>query len=207
MNLDSWIAFASASAIILIIPGPTVALAISYALGQGWRAAVPLAIGTMLGDATAMSLSMLGLGALIATAPRLYLLLQYAGAAYLVFLGIRLWMSRAHLDIGRSEVEASHWQMIVHAWLVTALNPQSITFFIAFVPQFLRPDEPLTTQMIVLLATFLVLAGVNILAWAYAASRVRGLAFGEARLQWFNRAGGALLVVTGLVAAGRGLMD
>ncbi|MCA3267885.1 MAG: LysE family transporter, partial [Azospirillum sp.] len=62
MLLETWLAFAAASAVLLLIPGPTILLVVSYALGQGWRAALPMAIGVALGDLTAMTLSMLGIG-------------------------------------------------------------------------------------------------------------------------------------------------
>jgi threonine/homoserine/homoserine lactone efflux protein len=65
--MESWLAFAAASTILLVIPGPTVLLVVSYALGQGWRTALPTAVGVALGDFTAMTLSMLGVGALLAT--------------------------------------------------------------------------------------------------------------------------------------------
>jgi hypothetical protein len=83
MEFEIWLAFAAASAILVLIPGPTVLLVVSYALGQGWRAALPTAIGVALGDFTAMSLSMLGLGALLQTSAMLYLGLKWLGAAYL----------------------------------------------------------------------------------------------------------------------------
>ena len=64
MSLETWLAFAAASAILVLIPGPTVLLVVSYALGQGFRTALPMAVGVALGDFTAMTLSMLGVGAL-----------------------------------------------------------------------------------------------------------------------------------------------
>ena len=76
---------------LLVIPGPTILLVISYALGQGMRTALPVAVGVALGDFTAMTLSMLGLGALLAASSLLFTALKWAGAAYLVWLGIQLW--------------------------------------------------------------------------------------------------------------------
>ena len=67
MTFETWLAFAFASGVLVLIPGPTVLLVISYALGQGWRSALPTAIGVALGDFTAMTLSMLGLGAVLQT--------------------------------------------------------------------------------------------------------------------------------------------
>src|SRR5215472_4688595 len=91
MSLETWLAFAAATTVLLVIPGPTILLVISYALGQGMRTALPVAIGVALGDFTAMTLSMLGLGALLAASALLFTALKWAGAAYLVWLGIKLW--------------------------------------------------------------------------------------------------------------------
>src|ERR1700704_5245033 len=91
MTFESWAAFTAASAVLLIIPGPTVLLVVSYALGQGWGRALPMAVGVALGDFTAMTLSMLGLGALLAASATLFAALKWIGAAYLVWLGVKLW--------------------------------------------------------------------------------------------------------------------
>ena len=87
MSVENWAAFAAASAILLMIPGPTVLLVVSYALGQGWRTALPMALGVALGDFTAMTLSMLGVGALLAASAAVFTTLKIVGAAYLVYLG------------------------------------------------------------------------------------------------------------------------
>ena len=72
MSIEVWLAFSAASIVLLIIPGPTVLLVVSYALGQGWKAALPMAIGVALGDFTAMTLSMLGVGALLAASATVF---------------------------------------------------------------------------------------------------------------------------------------
>src|SRR3954449_11235702 len=90
MTLSLWAAFVAASAVLLVIPGPTILLVVSYALGQGWRTALPMAVGVALGDFTAMTLSMLGVGALLMASATIFTALKWAGAAYLVYLGIRL---------------------------------------------------------------------------------------------------------------------
>src|ERR1044072_684549 len=98
MTLSLWLAFVAASSILLVIPGPTVLLVVSYALGQAWRTALPMASGVALGDFTAMTLSMLGLGALLAASATLFTVLKWVGAAYLVWLGITLWRGRGRLE-------------------------------------------------------------------------------------------------------------
>ena len=87
--------------------------------------------------------------------------------------------------------------MFLHAWLVTAMNPKSITFFIAFLPQFLNPVMPLAPQAFILGATFVTLAAINIFGWTYLAARTRALTSDERALRWFNRAGGLTLIGAG----------
>ena len=98
MTIEAWAAFAAASAVLLVIPGPTILLVVSYALGQGWRTALPMAVGVALGDFTAMTLSMLGIGALLAASATVFTALKWIGAAYLVYLGVKLFRSGGRLD-------------------------------------------------------------------------------------------------------------
>jgi threonine/homoserine/homoserine lactone efflux protein len=198
MTFETWAAFAVASSILLVIPGPTVLLVVSYALGQGWRTALPMAIGVALGDFTAMTLSMLGLGALLATSATLFTILKWAGAAYLVYLGIKLWRAGGALEAAPRTDAVSAAKMLGHAWLVTALNPKSITFFVAFLPAFLDPKADFVTQMLVFETTFLILAFANALGYALVASRARRLASNPSAIGVVNKVGGGLLVGAGV---------
>ena len=198
MTFETWAAFAAASSVLLVIPGPTVLLVVSYALGQGWRTALPMAIGVALGDFTAMTLSMLGLGALLATSATLFTVLKWVGAAYLVYLGIKLWRAGGTLDAAPRTDAVSAAKMLGHAWLVTALNPKSITFFVAFLPAFLDPKADFLTQMLVFETTFLVLAFANAFGYALVASRARRLASNPRAIGVVNKVGGGLLVGAGV---------
>jgi threonine/homoserine/homoserine lactone efflux protein len=198
MSFETWVAFAAASSVLLVIPGPTVLLVVSYALGQGWRTALPMAIGVALGDFTAMTLSMLGLGALLATSATLFTVLKWVGAAYLVYLGIKLWRAGGTLDAAPRTDTVSAVKMLGHARLVTALNPKSITFFVAFLPAFLDPKADFLTQMLVFEATFLVLAFANAFGYALVASRARRLASDPRAIGIVNKVGGGLLVGAGV---------
>jgi len=201
MSIETWLAFVAASAVLLIIPGPTILLVISYALGRGMRAALPVAVGVALGDFTAMTLSLLGLGALLATSALLFTIFKWAGAAYLVWLGIALWRAGARLEMQGRKDEAPAFGMLGHAWLVTALNPKSITFFIAFLPQFIDPTVGFWNQMLIFEATFLGLAFANAIGYGLIASRARGLVQNQRAIGIFNRVGGSLLIGAGLAAA------
>lgn len=201
MSFETWIAFAAASSVLLVIPGPTVLLVVSYALGQGWRTALPMAAGVALGDFTAMTLSMLGIGALLAASATVFTVLKWIGAAYLIWLGIKLFRAGGALDAAPRTDAASAAKMLGHAWLVTALNPKSITFFVAFLPQFLDRNADFWTQMIVFEATFLVLAFANAFGYALVAARARRVVQSPRAIRIFNRTGGTLLVGAGVATA------
>jgi threonine/homoserine/homoserine lactone efflux protein len=198
MSFETWAAFAAASSILLIIPGPTILLVVSYALGQGWRTALPMAVGVALGDFTAMTLSMLGIGALLLASATVFTLLKWIGAAYLIYLGIKLFRAGGTLDARPRTDAVSAMKMLAHAWLVTALNPKSITFFVAFLPQFLSREADFFTQMAIFEATFLTLAFANAFGYALVASRARNLVRNPRAITIFNRMGGTLLVGAGV---------
>jgi threonine/homoserine/homoserine lactone efflux protein len=203
MTLSLWLAFVAASSILLVIPGPTILLVVSYALGQGWRTAAPMAIGVALGDFTAMTVSMLGLGALLATSASVFTVLKWIGAAYLVYLGVKLWMAGGALDAAPRRDATSTLRMLLHAWLVTALNPKSITFFVAFLPQFLDPKSDFLMLMVIFESTFVILAFANAFGYAFLASRARRLVANARTISLFNRAGGTLLIGAGVLTATR----
>lgn len=201
MDLGVWLAFVAATSLLLVIPGPTILLVVSYALGQGWRAAAPMAVGVALGDLTAMTASLLGIGALLATSATLFTALKLVGAVYLIYLGIKLFRAGDALNLDPRHDTVSPLKMLGHAWLVTALNPKSLTFFVAFVPQFIDTAQPFLPQATIAIATFVCLAFANAFGYALLASRARRLVTRPGLIGLFNRAGGTALVGAGLAAA------
>lgn len=203
MEFDLWLAFVAASTALLLIPGPTVLLVLSYALTKGRSVAVASAAGVAMGDLIAMTASLLGLGALVLASATAFTVLKWVGAAYLVWLGFRLLRSApaAGLETLRTGPEVTARGVFGHAAAVTALNPKSIAFFIAFVPQFLRQDMPLLPQFGILIATFVGLAALNALAYALLADRLRRTIGRPSVLTWLTRAGGATLVGMGVLTA------
>ncbi|AWC22541.1 Homoserine/homoserine lactone efflux protein [Aminobacter sp. MSH1] len=201
MSFENWAAFAAASAVLLVIPGPTILLVVSYALGQGWRTALPMAVGVALGDFTAMTLSMLGIGALLAASATVFTIVKWIGAAYLIYLGIKLFRAGGSLEAKPRTDAASAAKMMAHAWIVTALNPKSITFFVAFLPQFIDRSGDFWTQMLIFEVTFLTLAFANAFGYALVAARARSVVASPRAIRIFNRTGGTLLVGAGLAAA------
>jgi len=202
-DFHTWLAFVAASEALLIIPGPTVLLVISYALAQGKRSAWATVPGVAAGDFTAMALSLLGLGAVLAASAELFTALKLAGAAYIIYLGIKVLRApvpeplddnvpQEHTRDGRSM-----GRITAHAYAVTALNPKSIAFYVAFFPLFLSADRPLLPQILVLGGTFLVMATVNAILYAIMAGQVTRFLKGYRARKNLNRAAGGILLVTG----------
>ncbi|MDJ0386657.1 LysE family translocator [Roseomonas sp. E05] len=198
MPVETWIAFLAAASVMLLIPGPTVLLVIGQSLGGGRRAALPLVAGVAAGDLVAMSLSLAGLGALLSASAALFTALKWAGAAYLVYLGLRLWRAPVAAAGAAPVAARDAWRQ---AFLVTALNPKSIAFFVAFVPQFLDAGRPFLPQAAILVASFVVLAALNALFYALAAGRLSGAVRRPGLRRALNRLGGGVLIGAGLATA------
>lgn len=202
MSFELWIAFTLASTLLVTIPGPTVLLVLSYALSGGRKVAVATALGVATGDLIAISASLLGLGALMQTSALAFTVLKWLGAAYLLYLGIRMLTSRSGGLVPAADAPTkSAWHMFREAMVVTALNPKSIGFFIAFVPQFLRPEAALAPQFAVLIATFVTIGGLNALAYALLAGTLRDRLLCPKIERTLTRIGGAVLIAMGLMTA------
>jgi threonine/homoserine/homoserine lactone efflux protein len=186
----------------VVIPGPTVILVISQAITHGRKAVMPLTAGVALGDFVAMTLSLLGLGAILAASAALFAVLKYIGAGYLIFIGVKYWRAQDQAgEFAAGAAASSNPVLFRRAFIVTALNPKSIIFFIAFLPQFIRPATPVMPQLLILGATFLCLATVNAALYATFAGRLCDILQGAKARRWLKRCGGSVMVGAGLFTA------
>ena len=202
MSFELWLAFALASTALLVVPGPTVMLVVSYALGRGRASAWATVPGVALGDFTAMTVSLVGAGVVLAASATLFTALKLAGAGYLIWLGIKLWRAKPTVDVPTGpEHGNARRSMFWSAYVVTALNPKSVVFFTAFVPQFIAADQPLLPQLAMLEATFLTLAAVSAALWAILAGEMRDRFRKPATVRLTNRIGGSVLIGAGLLTA------
>ena len=201
MSIELWLAFVAASAVLLIIPGPTILTVISYAIAHGRRAKVPLVAAVALGDSTALVVSLLGLGALLSASAFWFIVVKWAGGLYLLYLGARL--LRAGISAAELVAPAapgSRWKLFANTYLVTALNPKGIVFFVAFQPQFINPGAGVTQQLWILAVTFVAMATLNAALYAMFAGSARSLLSSPRAQRRFNLAGGSLLSVAGVWA-------
>ena len=196
MSIGLWLAFVASSAVLLIIPGPTVLTVISYSMAHGRRANVPLVAAVALGDSTALVVSLLGLGALLATSAFWFTAVKWVGGLYLLYLGIKLLRAGiSSAELTTPAAPGSRWRLFANTYLVTALNPKGIVFFVAFLPQFVSPGTgvPVAQQLWVLAVTFVALAILNSTLYAVFAVSARRLFASSAAQRRFNLAGGSLL--------------
>ena len=202
MPLETWLAYTLVTTTFLLIPGPTIILVISYSLLRGRQAVIALVLGVGLGDLTAMSLSFLGVGVLLQTVATAFYFIKWLGAAYLIWLGIKMWFSVSELtDLDKKNRSHSWREIFSSAFITTALNPKSIVFFLAFIPQFIEPELPFTTQVVILGATFFVLAIISVLGYAALAIYAGQQLHLPLIQRWTHLIGGGLLIGAGGMTA------
>jgi len=149
-----------------------------------------------------MTFSLLGLGAVLAASAALFVLFKWIGAFYLIFLGIKFWRSNpAHGSFTVAKNKRSTRSLFKSAFIVTALNPKSIAFFVAFLPQFITPQGSTAPQLLILGATFLFLATNNEALYALFAGQLSDTLMKKTVRKWLNRCGGSALIGAGLFTA------
>ena len=195
MTAEFYIPFLVATAILLATPGPTILMVVSYALAQGRGVALAVVGGVLIGDFMAMTITLLGLGAVLAASATLFTVMKWAGAAWLAWMGWKMIRTAGRVTADLAEVAArSRATAFRDSAVITLLNPKSIGFFIAFVPQFIDPAAPAAPQFTVMIASFVGLGGLNALAYALLAGQLRRQITRPAILAWLQRVGGAVLI-------------
>lgn len=202
MPLELWLAYAATSAVVLAIPGPTVLLVLSYSITHGRSATLPLVAGVTLGDSVAISLSLIGLGTLLAASAFWFTMIKWLGGLYLIYLGVKSFRGARQalaLETGAAPVSTPR-RLFGIAFIVTALNPKSIVFFIALLPQFISPAHALLPQLWILGATFVTLAATGAVAYSLFASSIRRFLHSPRAQKVYAYTGGGLLCGAGVWA-------
>lgn len=186
MSVETWLAFAGASIVLLMIPGPTILLVIGDSLANRHRSSWSTVAG-----------------ALLAMSAAAFTALKLVGGGYLVYLGIRSILHARRIGAMDVRIERrSAKRRFLSAWAVTALNPKSIVFFVAFVPQFISPHETFARQCAILLPTFVCLAAINAACYARIARFAAARLTGAAAQRRFGYGGGAALIGAGALTLG-----
>ncbi len=142
-ELTTLLLFLSASFVLLVVPGPTIALIVSKSIAQGRTVALPMIVGIATGGAVAATLALAGVSALLLASSSAFTALKIAGALYLFYLGFKLLMTRPNaLSVTNVDNAETAFQSFRDGFLVMLFNPKGILFFAAFVPQFIDPSLP-----------------------------------------------------------------
>jgi threonine/homoserine/homoserine lactone efflux protein len=159
-DADVLLVFAGAALALIVIPGPAVLYILAQSVEHGRRAGVVSALGVAAGGLLHITAAAVGISALVVSSAVAFSVVKYAGAAYLIYLGIRRLLDRGH-DEGESGParDAEPWRIFRRGVLINVLNPKTALFFLAFLPQFVDPDRgPVLGQILVLGSLFVLLA-------------------------------------------------
>ena len=193
-------AFALAAVILIVIPGPSVLFVIGRSLSLGWRGGVLTVLGNAAGQLVQVAAVALGVGVVVAQSVVVFSIVKMAGAAYLVYLGIRAIRHRhTRLHMNGAATPAPPWRLVAEGAVVGVTNPKSVVFFVAVLPQFVDyPAGSIPLQLGLLGAVFLVIAVVSDSLWAVAAGTARDwFAQSPRRISAVEATGGAMMIGLG----------
>jgi threonine/homoserine/homoserine lactone efflux protein len=194
--LELYLAFVAATAVLMLIPGPNVALIVANSVAHGTRFGLLTVAGTASGVVVQLALTVLGASAALDFLAAGFDWLRWAGVAYLVWLGIAAWRAPP-VDLTQVRSQARSARAIyLRGLLVCLTNPKTLLFCGAFLPQFVAPGADTMHQLVLLAVTFFVVSTVLDSLWALLAGRLRALLVARARLR--NRVTGGLLIGAGL---------
>ncbi|GAA3533312.1 LysE family translocator [Nocardioides daeguensis] len=202
-------AFAVASFLFIQVPGPSLLFTIGRALTVGRRDALLSVVGNALGLVAQVVLVAVGLGAVVAASATAFTLLKLAGAAYVIYLGVRAVLHRADaraaleaVGVGTATTPARGLVSVRTGFVVGATNPKTIVFFVAFLPQFIDGGAPAAPQLLLLGVLFGAMAVCSDGCWALVAARARDwFARDPKRLDSLGAAGGVMMVGLGITLA------
>ncbi|MER6674746.1 LysE family translocator [Streptomyces sp. NPDC000983] len=213
VSSDRLLAFAAMSFLLIVVPGPSVLFVVGRALAQGRRAALTTVAGNTAGAYVLVLAVALGVGSVVERSVLLFTLLKLAGAAYLVYLGVRAWRDRGSLRSVFADDAATVAQgglrTFWEGFAVGVTNPKTIVFFAAVLPQFVdRGAGHVTAQMLLLGLVFNAIALASDSVWGLAAATARGwFARSPRRLSMVGGIGGMTMIGLGVTVAATGRKD
>ena len=197
MELHVYLAFVVATAIMIALPGPSVLLTVAHSISFGWQPALSTVAGATMGIAVQLIVAAIGLTSLLSMVTEAFEWLRWAGAAYLVYLGIKQWRSaRDPLVFDTSSVSKTN--LFVQGLVITIPNPKSLIFIAAFLPQFIDAARPLGLQFVFIVPTFLVITFAVTSVWALVAGNISGFLRSQRAFQSVLRTAGGLMIIAGV---------
>ena len=197
MELHVYFAFVVATTIMIALPGPSVLLTVAHSISFGWQRGISTVAGETVGIAVQLMVAAIGLTSLLNVVAGAFEWLRWAGAAYLVYLGIKQWRSASEPpDLDTSSVSKKN--LFVQGLVITIFNPKSLIFIAAFLPQFIDTARPLGVQFAFIVPTFLVITFTVTSGWALVAGNVSGFLRSKRVFKSVFRTAGGLMIVAGM---------
>jgi threonine/homoserine/homoserine lactone efflux protein len=197
MSIELYLTFIAASAILIIVPGPNVALIVADGLSYGAKSALTTVAGTSTAIALQLAITCAGMLPLIWLLADWFEWLRWLGVAYLVYLSIQAFRSKA-IDLSAATAAPSNKKLFWRGFFVSLTNPKTMLFYAAFFPQFIDPKGDTLAQLMVMCATFLVLAILLDGSYGALAGRSRRLFANPVFSKWRNRVSGSFLLAAAL---------
>jgi threonine/homoserine/homoserine lactone efflux protein len=200
MSLKIWLAYVAAVFVISGTPGPNMLLSMTHGIQHGLTRTFSTMAGLLSGLAVVLSISLGGLGALLLASTLAFEVIKYAGAAYLIYLGIKTWRAAgtALSTEGRPDAPGAFARFRIGV-LVSLSNPKAILFGVAFFPQFLDRSQPIAPQALILLTTFVVIETAWMFVYAGGGAKLANWLHQDHRMRWFNRAAGSAFLGAGVL--------
>ncbi len=201
IDMDLYITFVLATALLILMPGPIVTLTIANSLAYGARHGLRTVVGTSSATVVLLLVGGFGMASVFLLLAEWFNWLRWIGAAYLVFLGFQQWRAKP-VALGDDGVNAGPKKSIFwQGFVVSITNPKTILFYAAFFPQFMDPGRPPGLQLLVLSVTFLVIATLLDSCYALLCGRLRPYLADAGRGRLRNRITGGLMIGAGLAVA------
>ncbi|WNN48455.1 homoserine/homoserine lactone efflux protein [Siccibacter colletis] len=201
MTLDWWFAYLLTSVILSVSPGSGAINTMTTAISHGYRGAAASIAGLQTGLAIHIVLVGVGLGTLFSRSLLAFEILKWAGAAYLIWLGIQQWRAAGALDLKTLAHTQSRGRLFKRAVFVNLTNPKSIVFLAALFPQFIVPQQPQVMQYVVLGVTTVVVDIIVMIGYATLATRIAAWIKGPRQMKALNRVFGSLFMAIGALLA------
>lgn len=195
MNWETWIVFAVFWVVFVTTPGPNAVNCIQNGMTLGFRRALPGVAGILCQAALFLTLSAIGVTALITASPVVFEAARIIGAAFLIYIGIRGWIT-AKTPVRADERPAS--SVFWRAFAIAVINPKSVAGYMAAFSQFVQPDVPVSSQMWVIFPTALTLTALSYMTYTALGAGFGRLALGAVLNTWFRRLMGVCFVIYGI---------
>lgn len=184
----------------VFIPGPATLLTVARATTSGTRVGIATGAGITIGDVIHTFMAVVGISAIIATSATLFTIIKYLGAAYLVYIGIRAFIDKTSTSDGQNATPITAYQAFKQAVLAEVLNPKTALFFLAFLPQFVKPENGFVlAQLTVFGILFAILGFVSTIFFAVTAGKLGGyLRKNPSVLKWQGRVVGSIYCALGV---------